>query len=402
MRAQLRRFAAVGVFATLVDIVLFVALRRQGWSLIPADLVALAVAAVVSYSLHRVITFRDDPFVRWMRSPTVFIVVVVLSGTVDLVMVAIFLRDEHAIRSLLVGKGVAVVLAAAVRTVAYRKLLLRVVRREQIEPARRPEPEGTYRFSIVVPAYNEGPRIATTIASLRTDLAAIDRDGGLEIIVVDDGSRDDTAAIARQAQADQVLVMNPNRGKGGAVRAGMLAANGRTVAFTDADLAYAPTQLLPLLAGVEEGWDVVVGNRRHAATKVLAPATFVRDVGSKVVNLITQTMLLGQYEDTQCGCKAFRSDVARALFGAGRLEGFSFDIELFHLIERNRLSLALVPVEVRNTSTSSVRAALDGWRLLRDVLRIRRWSREGVYATLFELPPRAEVGATGSAGQAIT
>jgi dolichyl-phosphate beta-glucosyltransferase len=121
-----------------------------------------------------------------------------------------------------------------------------------------------------------------------------------------------------------------------------------------------------------------------------------------VVNLITQTMLLGQYEDTQCGCKAFRSDVARALFGAGRLEGFSFDIELFHLIERNRLSLALVPVEVRNTSTSSVRAALDGWRLLRDVLRIRRWSREGVYATLFELPPRAEVGATGSAGQAIT
>ncbi len=402
MRAQLRRFAAVGVFATVVDIVLFVALRRQGWPLIPADLFALAVAAVVSYSLHRVITFRDDPFVRWMRSPTVFIVVVVLSGTVDLVMVAIFLRDEHAMRSLLVGKGVAVVLAAAVRTVAYRKLLLRVVRREQIEPARRPEPEGTYRFSIVVPAYNEGPRIATTIASLRTDLAMIDRDGGLEIIVVDDGSRDDTAAIARQAQADQVLVMNPNRGKGGAVRAGMLAAHGRTVAFTDADLAYAPAQLLPLLAGVEAGWDVVVGNRRHAATKVLAPATFVRDVGSKVVNLITQTMLLGQYEDTQCGCKAFRSDVARALFGAGRLEGFSFDIELFHLIERNRLSLALVPVEVRNTSTSSVRAALDGWRLLRDVLRIRRWSREGVYATLFELPPRAEVGATGSAGQAIT
>jgi hypothetical protein len=135
---------------------------------------------------------------------------------------------------------------------------------------------------------------------------------------------------------------------------------------------------------------------------VLAPTTFVRDVGSKVVNLLTQTMLLGQYEDTQCGCKAFRADVGRALFAAGRLEGFSFDIELFHLIERNHLSLALVPVEVRNTSTSSVRALLDGWRLVRDVLRIRRWSREGAYADTFVLPPRAEAGAAGSPGQAIT
>lgn len=402
MRARLRRFAAVGILATLVDIALFVALGRNGWALMLADLVALAVAAIVSYSLHRVITFRDDPFVRWMRSPTVFLVVVLLSGTVDLAVVAIGLRDVHTSRDLIVGKVCAVVLAAAVRTVAHRGLLFRVVRREQIEPARRPEPAGSYRFSVVVPAYNEGERIAQTIASLRADLAEIDRNGGLEIVIVDDGSVDDTAAIARRAHADQVLVMNPNRGKGGAVRAGMLAATGRTVAFTDADLAYAPVQLLTLLARVEAGWDAVVGNRRHTATKVLAPATFVRDVGSKVVNLITQTMLLGQYEDTQCGCKAFRSDVARALFGAGRLEGFSFDIEIFHLIERNHLSLALVPVEVRNTSTSSVRAAIDGWRLLRDVLRIRRWSREGVYANLFTLPPRAEVGATGSPGQAIT
>jgi len=124
-------------------------------------------------------------------------------------------------------------------------------------------------------------------------------------------------------------------------------------------------------------------------TTVLAPTTLVRDFGSKVVNVITQTLLLGQYRDTQCGLKAFRSDVGRALFGASRLEGFAFDIEVFHLIERNHLSLATLPVEVRNTSTSPVRAALDGWRLVRDVVRVRRWSREGVYATAFSLPARS-------------
>ncbi len=389
MRARFRRFAAVGLLATAIDVVLFVALRRNGWRAIGADVAALGVAAVVSYSLHRLITFRGDPFVRWMRSPAVFLAVVVVSGVVD-VGVVLALGANHSTRGALIAvKITAVVIAALVRTVAHRSLLWRVVRREQDRPAGRPTAAGAVRLSVVVPAYNESERIAATVGSLRSELAGVDGDGGLEIVIVDDGSRDDTAARARAAGADQVLVMSPNRGKGAAVRAGILAATGRTIAFTDADLAYAPTQILPLLDHVEGGWDVAVGNRRHSATTVLAPTTLVRDFGSKVVNVITQTLLLGQYRDTQCGLKAFRSDVARALFAASRLEGFAFDIEVFHLIERNHLSLATLPVEVRNTSTSTVRAALDGWRLVRDVVRVRRWSREGVYATAFSLPARS-------------
>ena len=112
-------------------------------------------------------------------------------------------------------------------------------------------------------------------------------------------------------------------------------------------------------------------------------------------------LLLGQYQDTQCGLKAFRSDVARGLFAAGRLDGFAFDIELFHLIERNHLSLATAPVEVRNTSTSSVRTVLDGWRLVRDVVRVRRWARAGVYAVALDLPARADAHVTDSAGRPI-
>lgn len=389
MRARLHRFAAVGAVATLVDVAAFVMLRRSGRAIVTADLAALVVAALVSYTLHRVVTFRDDPFERWMRRPLVFLAVAVVSGAVDLLVLFVLDPEPHHTSAALGAKLVAVVVAALVRTVAHRNLLLRVIRRDQEIPARRSPPAGRYRCSVVVPAYNEGERITTTVQRLRTELAAIDSAGGLEIVVVDDGSADDTAARARAAGADVVLVNDPNRGKGGAVRAGVLAASGRTIAFTDADLAYAPQQLVPLLEHVEAGWDVVVGNRRDTATRIVAPTTFVRDLGSKVVNLITQTLLLGQYRDTQAGCKAFRADVARELFAAGRLDGFAFDIELFYLIERNQLSLTALPVEVRNTSTSTVRAAVDGWRLLRDVVRVRRWARAGAYANAVHLPPRA-------------
>jgi hypothetical protein len=143
-----------------------------------------------------------------------------------------------------------------------------------------------------------------------------------------------------------------------------------------------------------------VGNRRHAGTTVLTPTTWVREVGSRVVNVITQLLLLGQYQDTQCGLKAFRSDVAKEVFRAGRLDGFAFDIEILHLVERNHLSLASVPVEVRNTATSTVRAAADGWRLLRDVLRVRRWSREGAYQRTTSIPARSAESADGTPGRA--
>ena len=108
-------------------------------------------------------------------------------------------------------------------------------------------------LSVVVPAYCEATRIAATVATLHTELATADR--RVEVIVVDDGSTDDTAARARSAGADQVLQLPSNRGKGAAVRAGMLAASGRVRCFVDADLAYGPNQILRLVAAVEEGAD---------------------------------------------------------------------------------------------------------------------------------------------------
>src|SRR5690606_30423068 len=113
-------------------------------------------------------------------------------------------------------------------------------------------------------------RIGATIAAVRAALADLEADGGVEVVVVDDGSGDGTADAALDAGADQVVVHPVNRGKGAAVRSGVAAARGRTVAFTDADLSYSPDQLRLVIEPVETGWDVVVGNRRHrqAATVV--------------------------------------------------------------------------------------------------------------------------------------
>lgn len=235
------------------------------------------------------------------------------------------------------------------------------------------------RLSVVVPAFRE-ERIGATVTRLQGELAWIDRTGGLEIIVVDDGSGDGTAERAEVAGADLVIRQPVNRGKGAAVRAGMLAATGATVAFTDADLAYAPAQLIGLLTRVEAGYDVVFGNRYHPESSTVVEASALRRLGGRGVNLLTRTVLAGNHPDTQCGLKAFRADAAREVFGRCRVDGFAFDIEVLHLTEQLDLSHVDVAVEVENSPRSTVHVGRDALRLARDVRRIRQWSRSGAYA----------------------
>jgi glycosyltransferase involved in cell wall biosynthesis len=260
---------------------------------------------------------------------------------------------------------------------------------------REPAP-GDRRLSVVVPAYRE-PRIAGTVAAIRHALADLDATGDLEIIVVDDGSPDGTGDRASDAGADQVVRLGVNRGKGAAVRAGVLASHGRTVAFTDADLAYPPAQLATLCAEVESGWDVVVGSRRHTETTTLVRAGALRQLGGRVINALTRLVLLGGYRDTQCGLKAFRSDAAHLIFANSHVDGFAFDVEVLHLVERYGLSLTEVPVQVRHSTTSSVRVLRDAALLVRDLFRIRAWSARGVYDTV-DAPAGTVAGVGGWSG----
>ena len=371
-RPNTRRFALAGVGATVVDVGVAIGLVSAGLGRLPAGAAALVIAAIVSRILHARYTLRGDQLDRWIRQPPVFATVAVVAGVVDL---AVFLGLSSL--AAFPAKCAAVAISAVIRGLSHRLVLFRVVRREQSSPMRRPVPDGEMRMSVVVPAYREEARIADTVTRIRRELDVFADD--LEIIVVDDGSPDGTADAARRAGADQVVVQPQNQGKGAAVRAGVLAARGRTVAFTDADLAYSPHQLVAFVEAIEGGYDVAIGNRHHADTDTLVGTSAVRSFGSRVVNMATSLMLLGNYRDTQCGCKAFRADAGRIVMGAGTIDGFAFDIEVLHLVERYGLSMIELPVEVVNSDTSTVRALRDGAGVLLDILRIRRLSQQARY-----------------------
>jgi dolichyl-phosphate beta-glucosyltransferase len=379
VKRYLRRFAVVGAVVTVIDVGVVAALRvGAGVPVVLADIVAISVASVLSYVLHRGFTFTDDPFMRWVHEPATFTTITVAAGLVDVSVLRVLAipLDTTAFWPLVGAKAVSLTVSGTLRMFGYRRLLFEAVRDEQARRVHRGPSLGDVRLSVVIPAYGEAARIGDVIARLREELAPA---GPVEVIVVDDGSNDGTADAARAGGADQVIAQPVNRGKGAAVRAGMLAARGRTVAFTDADLAYPPGQLLDLLAQIESGWDVVVGSRRHVDTSTLVRARRLREVTGRGFNLLTLLVLLGQYRDTQCGIKAFRSDVARVLFGHSTIDRFAFDVELFHLAERYRLSLTEVPVTVVNTDASTMRVGTDAARMVLDLFRIRRAGSRGDY-----------------------
>jgi dolichyl-phosphate beta-glucosyltransferase len=224
------------------------------------------------------------------------------------------------------------------------------------------------RVSVIVPALDAGERVAGTVTALLEALASV---GPLEILVVDDGSSDDTADAARGAGA-VVISHATNRGKGAAVRTGMLRAAGKVRAFTDVDLSYPPEQLLQLVAAVESGADMVVGSRMHRDAVTVVDASRFRQVTSRLFNVATLA-LVGIYRDTQCGIKAFSAEAADRLFAASVVEGFAFDVELFMLARRWGLEVVEVPVRLSSSDTSTVhlRGELRAvWDLAR--LRLRR------------------------------
>jgi len=387
MKFRIQRFLVVGIIATALDVSFFVFLHQIGWSLVLANVLALNAAALLAWPLHRLFTLADDPFTRWIGSPGVFGFMVVTAGLVDTGVVYIFNPDRE-VRAELLAKLIAVVAAALVRAISYRIIIFRTIRREQDQPTNRPVAEGDYRLTVIIPAYREVDRIKNTIERIRSELGPkIDND--LEVIVVDDGSKDGTEEAA--GLADQLIVLPRNQGKGSALRNGVDKSNGRVVAFTDADLAYSPSQIFDLLVQVENGYDWVVGNRHHVDTRTIVRAGFIRGMGGRLVNFATHLLLLGQYRDTQCGLKAFRSDVAKSLFSSSTINGFAFDVELFHLAERWRLSLSEISVEVEHSERTTVRVVQDGFRLLRDLIHVRRLASQGSYPVDPQLPKASKV-----------
>jgi len=232
---------------------------------------------------------------------------------------------------------------------------------------------GLPQLTVVVPAYLEGHRIGASVLALR---AALGDD--VEIIVVDDGSPDTTGEAAKEAGAD-VIRLPVNKGKGAAVRVGVLAAAAPTVVFTDADLSYAPSQVARLVAELEGGADVVVGSRRHVGTTTLVRPGRLREISGRVFNLFTRLVLPRGFSDTQCGLKGFRRDAGRAIFERATVDGFAFDVEVLWLASHLGYRVVEVPVELDSAAGSTVRLPREVVRMLRDLVRIRRRASDGGY-----------------------
>jgi dolichyl-phosphate beta-glucosyltransferase len=373
MTRRLRFFVAVALIATTIDLAGYLLLEESGFQWWSADIAALVLAAIVGVSLHRRFTLRNDPNLRWIHRPVAFVSSITIAGTVDLLV--LYSADDRGWSA----KAIAIAAAAVVRAISNRWFLFRVVRAEQGSPARRAVPSDPLRLSVVVPAFKEADRISATIHALHDHLSTLIDPTDFEVLVIDDGSDDGTADVAAKTGLATGILLPENLGKGGAVRAGMLAAQGRSRIFLDADLAYGPPEVIRLMAELENGWDVAVGSRRDSRLVTQTSAGLLRDVGGRLVNLATHVLLLGQYRDTQAGCKGFRSDVAELIFEKTKLNGFSFDIEIFHLVERWRLTLREVPMTIAETDASTVNVVRDTLQLLADLGRIRRWSARGEY-----------------------
>ncbi|GIW10290.1 MAG: glycosyl transferase [Dehalococcoidia bacterium] len=227
-------------------------------------------------------------------------------------------------------------------------------------------------LSIVIPAYNEERRLGPTLRALAAALA--ERPERSEILVVDDGSRDRTAALVRSLRVPglRLISYRPNRGKGYAVRTGMLSASGAIVGFMDADLSTDLAALDLALRELRAGWDIVIGSRAMAGAQIVVRQPRYRELATRVFNLLQHALAgVRGYADTQCGFKLMTAAAAQAVFSRAQIDGFMFDVELLFLAQRLGLRVREIPVQWRNDPASRLRIVRDTLRMFRDLVRIR-------------------------------
>jgi dolichyl-phosphate beta-glucosyltransferase len=234
-------------------------------------------------------------------------------------------------------------------------------------------------LSIVIPAYNEAKRIGGSLQKLRRYL----EQSGLawEIRVVDDGSADDTAGVVTRAARDDsrvTLQREPHRGKGGAVRAGMLASRAQLRFLCDADLSMPIHELSRFLDTVPRDCDIAIGSREgEAARRVGEP--FYRHAMGRVFNAVVRMSVQLDIHDTQCGFKMFTGAAADAVFSAVTIPGWAFDIEVLAIARTQGWRVREMPIEWHYGTESRVSPVRDSYRMLHDLWRIRGNIRRGVY-----------------------
>jgi glycosyltransferase involved in cell wall biosynthesis len=254
--------------------------------------------------------------------------------------------------------------------------------------------------SVVIPAYNEERRLPNTLSRVSAYLAS--RNYPSEVLIVDDGSTDATTRVVQDfirarrasdasAQPANQLLDHDHRGKRYTVRTGMLAARGHIILFSDADLSTPIQDIEKLLPWFERGYDIVIGSREGAgAQRIKEP--FYRHIMGRVFNLVVRVLTVRGIQDTQCGFKAFRDDVARDIFSRMLLYGdnaqkisggmvTAFDVEVLFIGWKSGYRIKEVPVQWQYGTETKVNPLKDSYRNFRDVLQVRWNDVRGLYSS---------------------
>ena len=242
----------------------------------------------------------------------------------------------------------------------------------------------TPNISIIVPAYNESGRLLGPLAKI---IAFVENSGdATEIVVVDDGSADDTAELAQGLLAESprvasnVIRYEQNRGKGFAIKTGLLASRADIAVFSDADLSTPIEEMRKLVEPIRRGeFDITFGSRALDRTLIGTHQPWTREQGGRVVNLMIRTLSGLDFSDTQCGFKAFNMTKFRSLLDMMRIDRFGFDVEFLYVAKHNGLRLAEIPVRWNDVAGSKVSAIRDTRRMISELMQIRKNSRQGIY-----------------------
>lgn len=238
-------------------------------------------------------------------------------------------------------------------------------------------------LSVIIPAYNEAERIPKTLLAMDAHLSKASY--SYEILVVNDGSRDNTAeVVANMAKVVKHLALidiKENHGKGSVVREGMLKATGDIRLFTDADNSTSVDQVEAMFPFIKEGYGMVIGSRAIAGAKLDPPEPLYRAIIGKALNLIVQALLLPGIWDTQCGFKAYTAKAAEEIFGVAKIATWGFDVETLALAKKFGYKIKEIPVHWVNDTRSHVKFS-GGLQFLWDIARIRWRLWAGAYKTL--------------------
>lgn len=254
------------------------------------------------------------------------------------------------------------------------------------------EPLARPHLSLIIPAFDESSQITASLDAICRFLAA--QSFPAEVIVVDDGSRDDTPARVETFAAESPLVRlvrhSMNLGKGAAVRSGMLDASGEYLIFTDADLSYALEDIGTMLGKLRAGADVAIGSRTLNASQTLTRPPIIRSVLSRAFSGLVQLISIRGISDTQCGFKGFTRRAAHYIFPRLTVTGFAFDVEVLVIARSLGFRIDLVPVHYIARETSKVRVLRDSFRMLAQLVRIRANHLAGVYSRVIAVGRESE------------